>query len=260
MRIRGALALIITSLAITLPGPGYAWTDPARGFDNPAPEPPAPQFPRFAPSRNAAGFERQELAQYPARYFPGSGGDRWRDEALPPPPPVQTPAPRSFVSVLPPPMAAPVPVEPRRRIEVTEPARGLTDNLYTSSVSSIGLAPIEVQQPDLTSYSSGVSWAEVARAVSTYSTLDTPYTSQIDAIESSRRAQRASKSYATGRPLFALQLPASVPTAPASEDDSFRTAYFLWVTTFFALAALLSFVTWQALRLVFGAWDSRARP
>jgi hypothetical protein len=96
------------------------------------------------------------------------------------------------------------------------------------------------------------NYAEVERAVATYSALNTPMAAQADALEAARRARQEASRNTNGGAVLVVQAAPRDQEPAAKKSGGLDSFYLLWAVTFFALAAGLLYVGWQVIRLILG--------
>lgn len=235
-----ATLFMLTLLGIALPGTAqvaFGPTDPARGFDNPAPQEEARPAERPGRFEQSARLEPVRTDNPPALSF------------VPPPEP--------RIALLP--AAAPRPVS--NSFDDVGATSAIRD-ARSQSAKYVSLMALPEPQlaivTDTTPALEPLSKA-VQRALATNSMLDTPFTAEVDALEAARRARQSGVRVAAARPVILSTTVSreSRQISPAASVDS--RPYYLWAGTFFLLAASLLLVGWQVIRLILGRLSTQNR-
>jgi hypothetical protein len=134
---------------------------------------------------------------------------------------------------------------PRTAVSSFGASRSATATAEATTTVVQGTQPVPTQPAVRANY------GEVERAVATYTPLNTPLAMQADANEAARRARQDMNKGSSPAPILVVQAAPRDHEATA-QKSGVGTLYFLWVVTFFILAAGLLYVGWQVLRLILG--------
>ena len=97
----------------------------------------------------------------------------------------------------------------------------------------------------------GRSRNDVERAVTTYTSLNSPLALRVDATESARRARQEMHKDAAAGVLIVKPVPQEAREHESvAPDEGVSPYYVMWAATFLLLASGLLFVGWQTLRLI----------